>query len=727
MNIFVIKIEREVKMRFNKKHAFILIALFLIGTSITCTFATDINSNGTDIGIPSSEQSISDTSNFNINIDTIEDTSVMEDVSISGALTDENSVPIRNSEVNIVAEGIAYGDNESTNYINTNVKTNHEGRYSFNYKPNTGGSLNITVSYHNDSASTSTYIIPKSTNVNTNCSKTITVGESFNLTGRLTDCEGNILRYTSVGVLLRGTAYGDKNYENFSKTYCRTDNDGFYSYMLTPEFAGRYDICVYYPGYHYYRFNRTDKSVLVYPHKTIVNVDDNNLDIYYGENISFTGTLTDGNGNPLRYTGVGVLTDNKTYIRTDVNGHFNYTYVPSEVGIKDLLFYYPGYHNYAYSDSSYISVNVHSKDPVVTINPIFSCHEGANVTVSGSFISDTGKPLGSRNVEIVMEYYDENDDGLRYNKTIETSTDSDGLFSTDDNEIFHNLAVGAYTINVICYENDFNNPCQESTFFYVNPTEDDIIITDIFQQDSFYKKDGLITLKGYVSVSDESRKYINSKDYSLKLVVIPEVKKFPDEKITFSPLSYTPPEEFTFVIAHEDLYTFKTNNVHLLHLSYELSNGMTINSSEIKLKTITTDNNTVIDEYSLFEHELILDVYNVNEDEYGYANSVDISGSILSSYDLTDKFVKLDIYNEKPDKSTNTPIKTIYPQLAEDGSFVYNFDKVELLKYSKKNVEQESLYIVGEYKQNNLKYDDNLVINYGIVDNNIKILSSQSY
>ena len=60
-----------------------------------------------------------------------------------------------------------------------------------------------------------------------NTSETINIGESFNLTGRLTDGDGRALKYTSVGVLLRGTAYGEKEYKNYIKKYARTDKDGY--------------------------------------------------------------------------------------------------------------------------------------------------------------------------------------------------------------------------------------------------------------------------------------------------------------------------------------------------------------------------------------------------------------------------------------------------------------------------------------------------------------------
>ena len=201
-------------MLLKNKYVFILISLFIIVTSITCTFATDVNANDTDIGTTI----YTENDNSHITVNDIPNTAVDEDITISGELTDNQGKAITNSPVLIYADLEAYGDKESTQVLNTMVSTNNEGQYNYTYKANCGGKLNIKVNSSNPSLidTTSTYINPKSTIVTMNCSKIIDIGNTFNITGRLTDGDGNILRYTSVGVLLRGTAYGEDEYKTYT-------------------------------------------------------------------------------------------------------------------------------------------------------------------------------------------------------------------------------------------------------------------------------------------------------------------------------------------------------------------------------------------------------------------------------------------------------------------------------------------------------------------------------
>ncbi len=297
-----------------------------------------------------------------------------------------------------------------------------------------------------------------------NTSETINIGESFNLTGRLTDGDGRALKYTSVGVLLRGTAYGEKEYKNYIKKYARTDKDGYYSYKIEPELAGRYDICVYYPGYHHYRFNRTDPSVQVMPTDTVVTID-NLSDIMEGDNITVTGTLHDVKGNPLRYTSVGILTnENKTYTRTDENGFYNYTYTNKHAYDDVVIVYYPGYHNYGFSEEIG-SFTVISISPVIDIDFIRNMHLGSSTKILGLLTTYDRKPLSNEKVNVQLVYCDDNS---QYDlESCEVLTDENGAFVAkwyDNNSIYYTPKyVGEYLVQAR-YVNDSDYYFQENGF-----------------------------------------------------------------------------------------------------------------------------------------------------------------------------------------------------------------------------------------------------------------------
>ena len=155
------------------------------------------------------------------------------------------------------------------------------------------------------------------------------VDKNITITGRLTDIDGNVLRYTGVGVLLTCTSYGDNYTTQYLKEYTRTDKDGYYTYIYTPKTGGSLDVCVYYPGYHYYRYNKTTSHIWVMPKSTIVTIDP--IDLSHHEKVTVTGKLTDADGRTLRNTSVGVLIDgkNKTYYKTNSKGIYSFEYEPT--------------------------------------------------------------------------------------------------------------------------------------------------------------------------------------------------------------------------------------------------------------------------------------------------------------------------------------------------------------------------------------------------------------
>lgn len=324
--------------------------MFLTFISISCTFAED--NNGTNVVSTDNEQADSfHESNTVITIDDINEAKVNHEIDISGKLSDENGIPISDSDVNISLSGMAYGYDNYVPITSEFIKTDVDGIYSYSFMPKTGGQLNITVTYDNkESTSKSIFVAPKSTIITLDNIENISLDDDITLKGRLTDCDGNVLRDTGVGVLITGIGYGDTEKIQYVKEYTRTDNDGLYSYMYKPSTAGSIDICVYFPGYNSYRFNQTLLSKYIKPYETVIEVDFI-YDILSNENISISGKLTTKDGNPLRYSYVGIINNEgeKIYSRTNSDGYFNYTYPASTIGTNIVQVYYPGFHNYRFS------------------------------------------------------------------------------------------------------------------------------------------------------------------------------------------------------------------------------------------------------------------------------------------------------------------------------------------------------------------------------------------
>ena len=427
-------------------------------------------------------------------INPIGDVELGKSIDISGQFVNDNGMPISDTTLDVLIGGTAYGDKEYVNITRAYVKTDENGKYNLTYMPATGGMLNITVYYAGDkiipytSQATSAFVIPIGTVVTMEPLTQISAGESILVTGRLTDANSNALRNSAVGVLLRGIPYGEDVYTNISKQYVRTDDEGHYTCTLTPETAGSFDVCVYYPGYHSYRFNRTDAHLNVMPHMTEVSMDELNS-IYVGDDLTIAGRLT-SEGSPLRYTSVGVLLSgipygerdyynySKEYVRTDNDGYYTYKVTPELAGTLDVCVYYPGYHSYRFNRTD-ASIYVEPHITIVTVDDITDVILGENVSITGRLTSE-GSPLRYTSVGVLVNGKD---------KTY-TRTDGNGYY----NYSYTTKEGGTNTVTV--YYPGYHN----YYFGYANSifnamTQDigEIQVTDVVQSENTIQVNGKVS------------------------------------------------------------------------------------------------------------------------------------------------------------------------------------------------------------------------------------------
>ena len=380
------------------KYLYIFLVLFVMVISISCTFATD---NGTNIGATNSEHSNDDTSDFSsITLDGISQANVDENITITGKVTDKKGNVLSDSDVSLFLTKKGYGESEYEIIASDIIKTDNEGVYKYSYSSEIGGQLNITVKSNDITKEnhTSIFIAPKSTIVTMNNVSDCNVEDNIQITGRLTDNDGKALKYTGVGVLVSGVGYGDfmswsnlnDNYINYVKEYTRTNENGEYTYVYTPKIGGSLDICVYYPGYHYYRFNRTDSHIWVMPKATKVTI--NPVDNSTKNEVEISGTLTDVDENPLRYTSVGIYDGRKKiYVKTDSLGNYNYTYKPLS-GKNSITVYYPGYHYYRFNETKTEFIIVGRQSNLI-VSPIIDTYVGDTIKIKGKVTDELGNPI----------------------------------------------------------------------------------------------------------------------------------------------------------------------------------------------------------------------------------------------------------------------------------------------------------------------------------------------
>lgn len=400
------------------KYLFSFIALIILFFSVSCVFAVD--------DVTTLDQSASVSHESDITLEKINQVNVDNHVSIKGNVTDNNGQAIKNTDVNISLTRLGYGDNEYLPVASEIIKTDEKGVYNYSYKSDIGGQLNITVFNKdiNKGVNASVFIAPKSTNVSMTDLEDIDLGDAVNITGKLTDCDGNVLRYTGVGVLISGKGYGEKNITQYVKEYVKTDKDGNYNYLYKPVVGGSLDVCVYYGGYHYYRFNQSTSHLWVMPKSTKVSL--NEIQKTGDEILTISGRLTDVDDKPLRNTSVGLLFNggDKVYVKTDLSGNFTYDYIPKYTGITRVTAYYPGYQVYRFNKTETV-LDIDAKELIVTIEPIKDVFVGDDILVYGRVTDENGVLISNMDVELVLpkEYTRDKKDVTRKYKTY------NGLFS----------------------------------------------------------------------------------------------------------------------------------------------------------------------------------------------------------------------------------------------------------------------------------------------------------
>ncbi len=462
------------------KYLYISLLMFLTVILISCTFAAD---NNTDLeSYPEDNYQDRDYTSFTLNNNY--PVNVNEDISITGKVTDNKGNGITDSDIFLSITRKGYGDEEYEDIISDVIKTDKEGKYTYSYKSEIGGQLNVTVINDDiqQQCNTSFFIAPKSTIVTMNNISNCDVDNNITVTGRLTDSDGKVLRFTSVGVLINGISYGDSidNQTVYIKEYIRTNENGEYTYVYTPKTGGSLDICVYYPGYHYYRYNHTKSHIWVMPKTTKVSVNIENLTDDW---ISIYGRLTDVDDKPLKYTSAGMLFNgkNKTYVKTDFNGNYNITYKPV-AGKNNIKVYYPGYHYYRFNETE-VEFNITKAEPILTVDSVPDLFVGNDIIINGKVTDEEGNPIfdpnpniGGGGGRVIEDLYDLPNDvvvtilskeytNLPYDCYAFDALDKDGSFGIWFDYYSYEIHESEISMPVV-YTGNYNyNPCSQIIHF----------------------------------------------------------------------------------------------------------------------------------------------------------------------------------------------------------------------------------------------------------------------
>ncbi|MCL2116379.1 MAG: Ig-like domain repeat protein [Methanobrevibacter sp.] len=349
-----------------------------------------------------------------------------EPLNITGNLTDQNGNPIPNADIEIYIDG--------TFYMNTTTDTN--GRYNVSFTPGKNGTYNVTAFYrgndtYNESNGTNLLTInrmPTNTTVNSN---TGTATEPLNITGNLTDQNGNPIPNADIEIYIDGVPYMNTT----------TDTNGRYNVSFTPGKNGTYNVTAFYRGNDTY--NESNGTNLLTINRMPTNTTVSAHDGTPTQTINITVTLKNQHGIDINGTMNITITSPNGYYESFiviVNGSYTFSRIFPNIGNYTVTAVYSG-------NETYVDSNGNNAFTIAEIATIISVSNGTyNVTdpytingtlvyTNGTIVNITGNVIISINgtdyvVQLIDGVFTYSNTSYSYgNYTVDVRFVSDGTYA----------------------------------------------------------------------------------------------------------------------------------------------------------------------------------------------------------------------------------------------------------------------------------------------------------
>jgi protocatechuate 3,4-dioxygenase beta subunit len=337
----------------------------------------------------------------NITVDPVNKLEAGKETPVTGKVTDENGNPVANAPVTVKV-----GDQTYTG------TTDDDGKFSIPVTPEKSGNTPVDVSVGETdntkpaNKTTTANVGKQDANLTVDSIKNAEAGKPTNVTGKVTDEDGNPVAGAPVTVKV-----GDKTYTG------NTGEDGKFTIPVTPETSGSQPVQVSVGQTATTKPANKTSTANVGQQDAKATVDPI-TDAKVGKEVPVTGKVTDEQGNPVAGAPVNVTVDGKTYTgTTDEDGNYNIPVTPTKSGSLPVNVNV-GATNQTKAAKANTTAKVTKQDPTVTVNPINGAEAGKSVPVTGSVTDEEGKPVANAPVNVTV-------DGKTYTGT----TDKDGKFS----------------------------------------------------------------------------------------------------------------------------------------------------------------------------------------------------------------------------------------------------------------------------------------------------------
>ncbi|MBR0472654.1 MAG: hypothetical protein IJI98_08185, partial [Methanosphaera sp.] len=160
-------------------------------------------------------------------------------------------------------------------------------------------------------------------------------GQNVTISGKLSDCDGNVIASSPVSVSVGGIAQK-----------VTTDKDGVYNLTVRASVVGDNTVVVSFDADNKYNYAENTTTFKVTRQNLVLKLD-SIKSVYYGDKVKITGVLSDANGKLIANTLLNLDINGKTVkVKTVAGGKFTYTVAAKTVGTNNVTVSYNGNKNY---------------------------------------------------------------------------------------------------------------------------------------------------------------------------------------------------------------------------------------------------------------------------------------------------------------------------------------------------------------------------------------------
>ena len=341
-----------------------------------------------------------------LTLDDIEDVTVGQEVNITGKLVDEDGNPISDAEITV-----SLGDKNQT------VTTDKDGQYTAPFTVDTVGTIPVTVDftgneqYESAQAEDTINVVKQEAIINVEVPTNSTPINPGNITGNVTDEEGNPIPNLPVNVTV--------NNETIPTT---TDENGTFTVPIDDVVPGVNNVTVT-AGNETVEADPVDDKFVTSKVDTTITLDPVK-DTTIPDEVEITGKLVDETGKALPNAKVDITFDGTTKtVTTDKDGNYRATFPTESEGPKLVKAEYLGDETYnGAHESSIANVEKIKANIDVTLPENSTPNHPGNIT--GNVTDEEGNPIPNLPVNVTVN-----------NETIPTTTDENGTFTVPIDDV----------------------------------------------------------------------------------------------------------------------------------------------------------------------------------------------------------------------------------------------------------------------------------------------------